>query len=235
MHMMRLPAVWTTNLVAFLFGAGLYATFGFVAEFCQTPASAGYGYGASITESGLISTPQTIAIFVFGLLSGPLSKRFGARSLLFAGAALSVPAFLMMAFWNDEVWQFVAGLTVLGVGIGLAFASMSSVIVDAVPSHQTGVASGMNANIRTIGGAIGSAIMGSILSSSVTADGIPTEHGYRDGFALLAAIMVLAAIAALFIPRARGVRDAHQEEQAHLAHAELAIVAGGTIVGDDPE
>jgi EmrB/QacA subfamily drug resistance transporter len=235
MKMMRLPAVWPTNLVALLFGAGLYATFGFVAEFCQTPRAAGFGFGSSITESGLIATPQTIAIFSFGLLSGPMSKRFGARTLLICGAALSVPAFLLMAFVNGQIWQFAADLTLLGVGIGLAFSAMSSVIVDAVPSHQTGVASGMNANIRTIGGAIGSAVMGSIVSSHVTAAGVPTESGYRDGFAVLGGVMVLAAVAAVFIPRTTIVRDAHQREQANLAHAELAIVAGGTIVGDESE
>ena len=50
MKMMRLPAVWTTNLVALLFGVGLYAIFAFLPEFLQTPSSAGYGFGASITS-----------------------------------------------------------------------------------------------------------------------------------------------------------------------------------------
>src|ERR1035441_103761 len=43
----------------------------------------------------------------------------------------------------------------MGVGFGLAFAAMSALVVAAVPHSQTGVASGMNANIRTIGGSIG--------------------------------------------------------------------------------
>ena len=38
MRMMRIPAVWTTNLVALLFGAGLYAVFAFLPEFIQTPS-----------------------------------------------------------------------------------------------------------------------------------------------------------------------------------------------------
>ena len=45
--------MWTNNLVALLIGVGMYATFAFLPEFVQTPTSAGYGFGASITRSGL--------------------------------------------------------------------------------------------------------------------------------------------------------------------------------------
>jgi EmrB/QacA subfamily drug resistance transporter len=235
MRMMRLPAVWTTNLVALMFGAGIYATFAFVAQFSQTPRSNGYGFGASITESGLIATPQTIAIFAFGVISGPLAKKVGPKALLVTGALMSIPAFFLMAFVHDEIWQMTLNLTLLGIGIGLAFAAMSSIIVDAVPSHQTGVASGMNANIRTIGGAIGAAVVGSIITSNVSATGVPTESGYRNGFAVLGGVMVLAVVAALLIPKLDNTRDEHQAEQANLTHPELATVAGGTIVGDESE
>ena len=54
MEMMRIPAVWTTNLVALLLGVGMYAVFAFLPEFLQTPRSAGYGFALSITKSGLI-------------------------------------------------------------------------------------------------------------------------------------------------------------------------------------
>jgi len=50
MRMMRIRAVWTTKLVALLFGVGMYAMFAFLPEFLQTPRSAGYGFGSSITE-----------------------------------------------------------------------------------------------------------------------------------------------------------------------------------------
>ena len=53
----------------------------------------------------------------------------------------------------------------MGVGFGLAFAAMSSLIVAAVPPEQTGVASGMNANIRTIGGSVGAALMASVVTA----------------------------------------------------------------------
>ena len=80
---------------------------------------------------------------------------------------------------------------------------MSSIIVGAVPAAQTGVASGMNANIRTIGGSIGAAVMASIVTSGVAADALPKESGYTDGFAMLAVAAVLAAGASVLVPRAR--------------------------------
>ncbi len=60
MNMMRRPGVWTNNLVALLFGVGMYATFAFLPEFLQTPSSAGYGFSASITRSGLMLLPSGV-------------------------------------------------------------------------------------------------------------------------------------------------------------------------------
>jgi hypothetical protein len=96
----------------------------------------------------------------------------------------------------------------MGVAFGLAFSAMSALVVAAVPASQTGVASGMNANIRTIGGSIGSAAMASIVTSYLAPTGqgpvaLPDEVGYTAGFAALAGGLVLAALAGLLIPSAR--------------------------------
>src|SRR6478735_11724383 len=53
MQMMRIPTVWTVNLVALLFGIGMYSSFAFLPQFLQTPEAAGYGFGATVTQSGL--------------------------------------------------------------------------------------------------------------------------------------------------------------------------------------
>ncbi|HEV7206338.1 MAG TPA: MFS transporter [Jatrophihabitans sp.] len=235
MRMMRAPAVWSTNLVAFLFGAGLYTVFAFLPEFIQTPRSAGYGFGASVTESGFIVLPMAVAMFVFGQLAAPLSSRFGSRSVLIAGSAVSVLPFLMLALAHDRIWEVSVATGLLGVGFGLAFSAMSNIIVDVVPSHQTGVASGMNANIRTIGGSIGAAVVASVVTAQLQASGLPTESGYVTSYLVLAAVLVLAALAGLLIPTTTPERDAHQIEQGSLRHPAMAIVAAGTLVGDDPE
>jgi MFS family permease len=235
MRMMRMPAVWATNLVALLFGAGMYSIFAFLPEFLQTPASAGYGFNASITESGLIVLPMSASMFGFGVFSGRLSNRFGAKAVLVSGAALSVLPLLILAFAHAHIWQLAVASLLLGAGFGLAFAAMSTIIVDSVPSSQTGVASGMNANIRTIGGSVGAAVTASVVTSGALPGGLPKESGYTTGFAMLAGALLLAALAGLLIPPLHRMRDRHQQEQAAMSHPELAIVAAGTLVGDESE
>jgi sugar phosphate permease len=112
--------------------------------------------------------------------------------------------------------------------LGLAFSAMSSLIVQAVPASQTGVASGMNANIRTIGGAIGASIMASIVTSHLQPSGFPFESGYTKGFAFLGVTTVVATLAAVFLPTTPNP-EALSDHDPHLDHAELAILAEGTL------
>jgi predicted MFS family arabinose efflux permease len=230
MRMMRLPAVWTTNVVALLVGIGMFATFAFLPELLQTPTSAGYGFGASITQSGLILLPSSVTMFVVGQCSGRLTKRFGGRLLVVVGSLIGAASMALIAFAHDSRWEIYLASALLGVGIGLAFTAMAALIVAAVPPEQTGAASGMNANIRTIGGSIGAALMASIVTSQLEPSGLPKESGYVIGFATLAGGLVLAAVAGLRIPVGR-----RRVSSDTGAHAELAMVAGGTVVGYDSE
>ena len=200
MRMMRIPAVWTSNVVALLLGVGLYAAFAFIPQFVQTPPVNGYGFGASVTESGLMTVPQAIAVFVIGLLASGLARRFGAKRLVTTGATIVVVPFLILAFAHSEKWEIVLATGLLGVGIGLVFATLPNIIVGAVPPEQTGVATGMNANIRNIGGAIGTAAVSTIVTSTVQSDGFATEAGYRWGFTMLAITSGITVIACLLIP-----------------------------------
>ncbi len=228
MHMMRLPAVWTNNLVAFLFGIGMYSVIGFLPQFLQTPTSTGYGFGASIIQSGLYLLPLTVTMFICGMLSGRLAAAIGSKAAVIIGSCFSCTAYLLLAFAHTEPWEIYLASTLLGVGLGLAFSAMSNLIVQAVTPAQTGVASGMNANIRTIGGAVGAAVMSSIVTATLLKDGFPAASGYTRGFAFLAGMTVIAIIAAIFIPTATS-QAASDEHEPHLLNAELAMVAGGTI------
>jgi MFS family permease len=228
MHMMRIPAVWTNNLVAFMFGIGMYSVIGFLPQFLQTPKSTGYGYGASIIQSGLYLLPLTVTMFIFGMLSGRIAARFGSKSAVIVGSVFSLVSYLLFAFAHTHPWEIYLASTILGIGLGLAFSAMSNLIVQAVPPAQTGVASGMNANIRTIGGAFGAAVMSSIVTSKLLDSGYPAATGYTRGFAFLAAMTGVAIIAAVFIPTATS-EAASADHQHHLQNAELALVPGGTF------
>jgi len=233
MRMMRRPAVWTTNVVALLFGAGMYAAIGFLPAFLQTPSSAGYGFGASVTASGLFLLPMTITMFIFGMVSAPFAARVGSKIVLLLGSLMSIIPFAIFAFAHHQRWEIYAASALLGAGLGFAFAAMSNLIVESVPSTQVGVASGMNANIRTIGGSIGAAVMSVIVTSSARANGLPKDSGYRNGFAFLMLAAVLATLACLLIPspdrsEIELLADAHVIE-----HGESAMVAAASLVDQE--
>jgi MFS family permease len=212
MRMMRLPAVWTANLVALLFGAGMFSVYAFLPEFLQTPASAGYGFGVSVTGAGLLMLPMLVTMAVSGSLSGPLASVAGAKAQLVWGSVCSVVACAGFAVYHDHPWQLGVAGAVFGLGLGLAYASMTSLVVQSVPAAQTGVASGMNANIRLIGGSIGTAVVSAVITGRLRPDGLPHESGFTYGFALLALTSVATVGLATLVPSGR--RTASPEPEA---------------------
>ncbi|WP_078901232.1 MFS transporter [Actinacidiphila yeochonensis] len=226
MRMMARKAVWTNNAVALLFGVGMYAVFAFLPEFVQTPKATGYGFGASVTESGLILLPMAVMMFLVGMGANGLAAKIGGKTVVLVGSLIGAASMALLAFAHSHTWELYVATAVMGVGFGLAFAAMSSLIVAAVPPAQTGVASGMNANIRTIGGSIGAALMTSVVTASPAADGLPRESGYTNGFAMLAGALLLGALMALLIPISRRASVVAVSEDEHGA-VQLAAV------GDD--
>ncbi|MCU1552230.1 MAG: transporter [Glaciihabitans sp.] len=205
MRMMRRPAVWTVNLVALFFGGTMFAIFAFLPQFSQTPTSAGYGFGVNITGAGLLMLPMLVTMAIGGFVSGPLSKRIGFKTQLAVGASLVAVSALALAFFNTEAWQVALEAGVFGLGIGFVYSSMTSLIVQAVPSGQTGAASGMNANIRNIGGAIGTAVMTTIVTSHPQASGLPTASAYSTAFLVMGLIAVVAVAVSAAVPSANRV------------------------------
>ena len=119
MTMMRMRGVWTTNLAAFLLGAGLYASFIVFPQFAQLPVSTGFGFGASVVVSGLYLLPSTIGMTVLGLYAGRISARFGSRAALLAGTAFTTASFTLLALAHNiptscssphPCWAWASGL-----------------------------------------------------------------------------------------------------------------------------
>jgi predicted MFS family arabinose efflux permease len=206
MTMMRRRGVWTTNLAAFVFGFGMFSSFVLVPEFVETSTSSGFGFGASITQAGLYLLPATGAMLLAGPVSGRLSATVGSRVPLILGSIVSTVAFALLALAHDHGWQIYLAMAILGVGIGLAFASMANLIVEAVPATQTGVATGMNTIVRTVGGAIGSQVAAGIVTATATATGAATERGFTLAFAASAIALGAGVVVAFMVPRRRAVR-----------------------------
>jgi MFS family permease len=203
MQMMRIRGVWTTNLVGFLIGVGTYASFVLIPEFAQAPARLGYGFGASVTGAGLFLVPSTVTTLITATQVGRLEARFGSRPPLLAGMVLLVAHFAFLLIARDEPWQVYCAATLLGGAIGLGFASMINLIIENVDRSQTGVATGMNVLMRTVGGAFGASVTASILAGTVGLAGHPTAHGYSLAFAFLLLAAVVGVAAVLWIPNRR--------------------------------
>ncbi len=199
--MMRIRGVWTVNAAAFLVGAGMYSSFILVPEFTETPASTGYGYGATVTEAGLFLLPTTMAMLVVSPFAGWLAGRIGARLVLIAGCLVTTLSFTMMGLAHTQQFDMYVATALMGIGIALAFSTLAILIVEAVPPAQTAVATGMNTVMRTLGGAVGGQVGASLIAGTVVAASLPTERGFTLAFLFAAGACLLAALASLAVPR----------------------------------
>jgi EmrB/QacA subfamily drug resistance transporter len=212
MTMMRMRGVWTANLAAFLIGAGLYACFLLLPQFAQLPRSTGFGYGASVVAGGLYLLPCALGMAVLGTVAGQVQRRFSARRALIAGAAVSAVACGWLAITSRHPYDMLVSSTLLGIGIGLAFAALGNLVIQAVPAEQTGIATGMNTVLRTLGGAVG----GQIAATFVAADmvhGLPAATGFTRTFVLSALVLVGCVVAGLLVP-ARALAAARDQAAA---------------------
>src|SRR3954469_13558493 len=216
MRMMAVRGVWTTNAVAFLIGVGMYSSFILLPELVQEPVSTGYGFGASVTAAGLFLLPSTIAIVVIGQMAGILERRIGSRGSLIGGALFALASYVLLVVDRSQEIEIYVAAGLLGIGIGLSFSAMANLIVQNVRQDQTGVATGMNAVTRTLGGAFGGQLAATLLAGQLGAGGLPTSTGFTLSF-LMCLIALAAALGfAVWVPR----RSAN--EAAVLAHAPRA-------------
>ncbi len=199
MKMMRIRPVWTTNLAAALLGGGMYAAFIIVPQFVTEPRSTGFGFGASTVGSGFYLLPTTLLMLAMSLQAGRVAHRFGSKHALLVGTIGASGAFLMLVIAHGQPVDFYVAMGLLGFGIGLAFSALGNLIVEAVPARQTGVASGMNTVMRTLGGAVGAQIAATLIADHVR-HGIPLVGGFTLAFAFCAGSLVVSVIATLAIP-----------------------------------
>jgi EmrB/QacA subfamily drug resistance transporter len=202
MTMMRIRGVWTTNLAAFLLGAGMYSSFIIFPEFAQLPKSTGFGYGASVVDASLYLLPSAAGMGLLGSFTGKIARRFGSKPALVSGSAITGFAFFWMAVQHAHPYDMLISSALLGVGIGLAFAALGNLIVGAVPPHQTGVASGMNTVMRTLGGALGGQIAATFIAHNVL-HGLPTLSGFTDSYWMATGFLIVCVLAGLLVPQAR--------------------------------
>jgi EmrB/QacA subfamily drug resistance transporter len=212
--MMRERAVFWTNMAAVLAGFAMFGTFLLVPAFVQAgtglPAGVAelvdYGFGASVIVAGLYLLPASAIMLVVGPLGGMLEARVGARNLTMAGMLILGAGGFMLAALHETGAEIVVAMALIGSGVGLVYAMLAKLIIDAVAPAVTGVAMGMNTVMRTIGSTIGGQVGAAILSAQVIAGtgGVPAERGFTITFALAGAVAVVGAAGCLLIPRRSG-------------------------------
>ena len=200
MAMMRIRGVWTANLSAFLLGAGMYSSFIVFPQFAQLPKSTGFGFGASAVVSSLYLLPSALAMGLLGTAAGRIARRFGSKLALVTGTSITAVAFAYAALAHRHPYDMLIATCLLGIGIGLAFAALGNLVVQAVSPTQTGVASGMNTVMRTLGGALGGQLSATFIASN-TAHGLPTVTGFTDTYVMATLFLVVCVLAGLLVPR----------------------------------
>ena len=152
--------------------------------------------GDSALIAALSMLPMAATMLPTARLAPALAARFGARRTCAAGLLLIAAALAVIAqvSHTSPYWQLAAGLLVLGVGMGATMTPATSNITTALPPAKQGVASAINDLSREVGGAIGIAVLGSVMTAiyraHLTVPGVPAAvlGRARDSVAVAAHI-----------------------------------------------
>ncbi len=208
------PAIAMTNLATLLVGFGMFGSFVLIPQLVEAPAGTGYGFGLDATHAGLLMLPGALVMLVLGPVSGIAGARLGNKMPLTAGGLLATLGLVGLALEHSTQGAVLASNLVLSAGIGLAFAAMPNLIVEAVPPRQTGEATGFNALVRSVGASLGSQVSAAVLAgSALAATAVPTDDGFTLAFLVSAGVAALAGLVALLIPSRRAAEHAAIAEE----------------------
>ncbi len=201
MRLMARPGVWWANLTAMLFGFGMFGAFVLVPQFVEEPRATGFGFGASITSAGLFLVPATLTMGLGGPIAGRLEPRFGSKIPLVTGGAFGAAGFALLALEHGSKGSIYAGFVLLGIGLGVGYAVLPHIIVQAVPEENTGAATAINVIARNLGGALGIQVCAAVIASQVVAGSLlPESSGFTDAFWICAAGGIAATLCSICIP-----------------------------------
>ncbi|MEO3787863.1 DHA2 family efflux MFS transporter permease subunit [Actinocorallia sp. B10E7] len=210
MRLFRSRAFSAANAASLLMFAGMFGSIFLLTQFLQT------ALGYSPTEAGLRMLPWTGMPMLVAPIAGLLSDRFGGRPVITAGLALQALGLGLFALVvaTDVAYSVqLPALIVSGVGMSLCFAPAAGIIMASVRPEEQGIASGANNALRELGGVLGIAALAALFASR---GGYETPRSFVDGLTPAlwtgAAVLAVAAVSALLIPRARGKAADPKEE-----------------------
>jgi EmrB/QacA subfamily drug resistance transporter len=145
-----------------LSGAALYCAVTFMPLFVQTVV------GTSATQAGTVMTPMMLTWVLANIPVGRAIIRFGYRAVSIAGGLLLLASFTQMALLGTGAsWTAAASSMVLaGAGLSCFFMPLTVAVQSAVPRLRRGMATSALQFVRSMGGAIGVAVLGVVLANS---------------------------------------------------------------------
>jgi hypothetical protein len=186
--------------------------------------------GYTPLQAGLRVMP--VATLVVGApLGARLAERLGTKAAVAAGFTVAaVGLWLLSAVEVSQGYAPIAWtLGVLGFGMGLAMAPATDSIMGAVPTARAGVGSAMNTTTRQVGGALGVAVLGSVLTSAYRDQLTPALAGLPDQAATLARDSVGAALGVAARLGPAGGELAHAARAAFVDAMGTAAQAGAAV------
>ncbi|RKS77039.1 EmrB/QacA subfamily drug resistance transporter [Actinomadura pelletieri DSM 43383] len=124
--------------------------------------------GLSPLRAGVIILALALGSLLAGPGAGPLTQRYGPRRVVLAGLLLetvAIAAIGVVMSPSGNLWPMALLLFVYGVGVGLASAQLSNIVLADVPVERSGQASGAQNTTRLLGSALGIAVLGTVLVS----------------------------------------------------------------------
>ncbi|GAA2342498.1 MFS transporter [Streptomyces cuspidosporus] len=227
--------VLLTNLASIMVGFSFYAMSLILPQLLQLPKATGYGLGQSMVMAGLLVAPMGVAMMLVSPLSARINATSGPKVSLMLGLVVIGGTYGGGIVMMDHVWQVVVLSTALGVGVGIAYSAMPTLIISAVPAAETGAANGLNTLMRSIGMSTSSAVVGVILAHRTTALGpleLPNMDGFKTSFAVACGAAAVGLLIALFLPNPR---RAPLTAQPPASQSATGQVAGPTKAPEVPE
>ena len=213
LRLFRIRHVAASNVIGVLWAAAMFAWFFISALYLQMVL----GYDPK--QVGLAFLPSNILMAIFSVgLSAPLVTRYGFRGPLAVGLACAALGLALFArvpidgvFWRDVL----PGMTLLGLGAGLALNPLILAAMSDVEPAESGVASGIVNTAFMMGGALGLAVLASLAAArtdgalaSGSAEAVALAAGYRVAFVVGAAFAAIAAMLSWLLIRGGGDRAA---------------------------
>ncbi|UEJ81899.1 MFS transporter [Brachybacterium halotolerans subsp. kimchii] len=197
-----------TNAASILMGILMFMNLLLTTRTLQNPTTEG-GFGWSASAAGLAMLPNAAAMFAVAALTARLAARFGPRPVLEIGGVVTALGYLLRLLVTPSAPVTIVWTTLIGIGVGIAYAAMPMLVVRYAPPRETGSANGVNALMRAIGSAIASALVAAITAGLVAEvdGGIVPSAASLGTIALIG--LVLSAVSTVLASFARRPGERH--------------------------